>query len=341
MIHIDGSCGEGGGQVLRTSLGLSLVTGKPFTIENIRARRKMPGLMRQHLTAVNAAAAVGGTHVEGASLGSRTLVFEPSTVRAGSYHFAVGTAGSATLVLQTVLPALLVAAGASDLTLEGGTHNPFAPPFDFLQKSFLPLLGRMGAEVKATLERPGFYPAGGGRFHVHVEPCPRLTPIELLERGAIVATRARAVVAQISEGIAQREIEVVRNMLGWPRHGVDVEVVENSFGPGNVLLLEVETENVTEVVTGFGEKGVRAEEVARKAVRDVRKYLAADVPVGLYLADQLLIPMAMAGGGRFRTSKLTRHTETNIEIVRRFLDIDITVETTQTGAQEIALTRRA
>lgn len=341
MIHIDGSYGEGGGQILRSSLGLSLVTGTPFTIENIRARRKKPGLMRQHLTAVNAAAEVGRAHVEGASPGSRTLVFEPSTVRAGSYHFAVGTAGSATLVLQTVLPALLLAGGASDLTLEGGTHNPFAPPFDFLQKSFLPVLGRMGAEVGATLERPGFYPAGGGRFHVHVEPCPRLTPIELLERGAIVSTRARALVAQVSDGIAEREIEVVRNMLGWPRNGVDVEVVENSFGPGNVLLLEVEAENVTEVVTGFGEKGIRAEDVARKAVRDMRKYLASDAPVGLHLADQILIPMAMAGSGRFRTPKLTRHTETNIEIVRRFLDIDITVETTQTGAQEIALTRRA
>ncbi len=193
MITIDGSQGEGGGQVLRTSLGLSLVTGKAFRIEKIRAGREKPGLLRQHLTAVRAAAQVGGAKVSGDEIGSRTLAFEPEQVRGGEYEFAVGTAGSATLVLQTVLPALIVAGGPSRLTLKGGTHNPWSPPFDFLQKAFLPLLERMGAKVTAELIRPGFYPAGGGEFTVEIQPVPggRLQPLDLLERGETVSRRHR------------------------------------------------------------------------------------------------------------------------------------------------------
>ena len=166
MIEIDGSQGEGGGQILRTALALALVTGKPFRITNIRAGRKKPGLLRQHLTAIQAAMAVGGAAAEGATIGSRDLVFHPGAITPGTYRFAVGTAGSTTLVLQTILPALLCAGGESMLTLEGGTHNPFAPPFDFLQTTFLPQVNRLGPKVEAVLERPGFYPAGGGRFRV-------------------------------------------------------------------------------------------------------------------------------------------------------------------------------
>src|SRR5262245_57066518 len=169
ILTIDGSHGEGGGQILRSSLALSMVTGTPFRIENIRAKRKKPGLMRQHLTAVNAARQVSSAGVDGAAIGSTELVFHPGTVRPGDYQFAVGTAGSTTLVLQTVLPALLCAGGSSRLSFEGGTHNPFAPPFDFLERAFLPLMNRMGPKVAATLERPGFYPAGGGRFTVTIE----------------------------------------------------------------------------------------------------------------------------------------------------------------------------
>jgi RNA 3'-terminal phosphate cyclase (ATP) len=161
MLTIDGSQSEGGGQVLRSSLALSLVTGRPFAIENIRAGRKKPGLLRQHLTAVLAAAEVSAAEVEGAALASRRLLFRPGRVRAGDYAFRVGTAGSATLVLQTVLPALLLAEGESTLTLEGGTHNPMAPPVDFLENAYLPLVNRLGPRVKVQLVRPGFYPAGG------------------------------------------------------------------------------------------------------------------------------------------------------------------------------------
>ena len=183
MITIDGSRGEGGGQVLRTSLALSLATGAPFRIEGIRAQRPKPGLLRQHLTAVQAAAAVGRARVEGAVAGASALTFSPDGVHAGEYAFSIGTAGSATLVLQTILPPLLVAGGRSVVTLEGGTHNPWAPPFDYLERVFLPVVNRLGPRVAVTLERHGFYPAGGGRFTITIEPAPRLARLDLCDRG--------------------------------------------------------------------------------------------------------------------------------------------------------------
>src|SRR5262245_11938020 len=170
MLTIDGSVGEGGGQILRSALSLSLVTGTPFRIDNIRGNRRKPGLLRQHLTAVEAAAAVGGAEVQGAVIGGGTLVFRPGHVRPGRYAFSVGTAGSATLVLQTILPALVTARSPSEVRIEGGTHNPLAPPFDFLAEVFLPLLERSGVRARATLERHGFHPAGGGSLSVTIEP---------------------------------------------------------------------------------------------------------------------------------------------------------------------------
>jgi len=333
MLTIDGSEGEGGGQVLRTSLALSLVTGTPFRIENIRARRSKPGLMRQHLTAVEAAAQISRAELTGASVGSQQLTFSPGPVIPGKYAFAVGTAGSATLVLQTILPALMCAPGPTVAVFEGGTHNPLAPPFDFLQRAFLPLIARMGPKVTATLERPGFYPAGGGRFTVEIEPVGKLAPLELMERGEIRSRRARALIASLPPHIATRELEVVAAKLGWEQSALQLETIEGSRGPGNVLLIEVESDHVTELVTSFGEKGVRAEQVATQAVEQVRRYLAAGVPVGEHLADQLLLPLAMAGGGGFRTLSLSRHATTQIETLRRFLGV--AVQTEELGRDDV------
>ncbi len=326
MLTIDGSFGEGGGQILRTSLTLSLVTGTPFRINRIRAGRKNPGLLRQHLTAVKAAARVGGAEVAGASIGSRELTFAPAGVFPGNHTFAVGTAGSATLVLQTVLPPLLTGAGPSRLTLEGGTHNPFAPPFDFLARAFLPIVNRMAPGVAATLERPGFYPAGGGRFTVTIEPASRLHRVDLLERGAVRRQLARAVVARLPRHIAEREIAVIAEKMGSRDLHLEIEEASTSRGPGNIVTIEIESEHVTEVFTGFGQRGVRAEQVAQTAVQAARRYLDADVPVGEHLADQLLVPLAIAGGGTFRTLPLTQHARTNIEVLKAFLDIPVSSE---------------
>jgi len=324
-ITIDGAEGEGGGQLLRTALSLSLVTGKPFRIERIRARRRKPGLLRQHLTAVQAATQVGRARVSGADLGSQVLCFEPSEIQPGHYEFAVGTAGSATLVFQTVLPALLHARAPSRVIVEGGTHNPFAPPFEFVARTFLPILARMGASVNATLERCGFYPAGGGRMMFDLVPCPALRPLTLLHRGP-TRIHARGVVASLPEIIAKREMSIVRERFGLERHLCRIETVDASVGPGNVLLIVVEGDSVTEVVTGFGIKGVSAEKVASDACDEAERYLRSDVPVGSHLADQLLIPMALAGGGSFRTLAPSAHTQANASVVRRFLDVPIAID---------------
>ena len=337
MITIDGSFGEGGGQILRSSLALSLITGKPFQIENIRAGRKKPGLMRQHLTAVNAAVEVGQADVSGHAIGSQRLTFAPTMIHAGVYHFAVGTAGSTTLVLQTILPALLVADQPSEISLEGGTHNPFAPPFGFLEKVFVPVLNKMGPTISMELQRPGFYPAGGGRFTVKVHPKPRLNRIDIIERGEIVGHSVKAYVANLPDKIGHRELKVIREMLAWDPECLEVIDVKDSHGPGNIVTAEVQSEHITELFTGFGMKGLPADQVPLGMIKEVREYLAAGVPVARHLADQLLIPMAMAGGGTFRTLPLTLHSTTNIEILKKFLDIQIDVTTPEKDIYEVNL----
>ena len=326
MIVIDGSQGEGGGQILRTSLALSLVTGQPFRMERIRAGRQKPGLLKQHLTAVEAAKAVGCAEVAGASLGSQGLEFKPGPVTPGNYRFAVGTAGSATLVLQTVLPALMTAPSRSTLTLEGGTHNPMAPPFDFLEKCFVPLINRMGPHVELELRRPGFFPAGGGKFHVKIEPVKNLAHLALLERGPIRNRKATIWNSKLPETVAERELEVIRESLRWRPDECAVENVQHRLGPGNAVVLAMAAESVTAVFTSFGERGRPAEEVAMSAVEAATAWLDSDVPVDEHLADQLLIPMVLAGSGSFRTTRPSLHTVTNAEVIQRFMRVPIRIE---------------
>lgn len=325
VVHIDGSFGEGGGQILRTGLALSLITGRTVQFDRIRAGRPKAGLLNQHLTAVRAAKAIGRANVDGAALGSRSLTFRPGETTPGEYRFSVGTAGSVTLVLQAVLPALFCAAGPSQLILEGGTHTLAAPPFSFLEKSFLPLINRYGPRVTATLERHGFYPVGGGRIRVEIQPASRLSELDVNDRGEVVRLRATATVSKLPRSIAQRELDQLRIEESLPIEDFDTEEVTDSPGPGNLVTIEIECEHITEVITAFGRKGVRAEAVAASAASEANRYLAAGVPVGAHLADQLLIPMAL-GGGSFRTLPLSEHGLTNIEVIRKFLDVDCRVE---------------
>jgi RNA 3'-terminal phosphate cyclase (ATP) len=339
-IEIDGSRGEGGGQVLRSALALSLVTGTPFRMVNVRAGRRRPGLMRQHLTAVLAAVEVGGARVTGAEIGSRELSFSPGPVRAGDYRFSVGTAGSATLVFQTVFPALALASGRSTVVVEGGTHNPLAPPFDFLARAFLPLVARMEPRATAVLERPGFYPAGGGRIRVDIEPALAFSRLELPERGPILERRATAVVALLPRSIAERELRVVREKLNWDPECTRIEHVQDAVGPGNAVTVDVVAEHVTEVFTAFGERGVSAERVGAEVAEDVARYLAAGVPVGRHLADQLLLPMALGAGGSFRTLAPSKHAHTQADLLRSFLGVDIQLREVGERAWEIAVPAR-
>jgi RNA 3'-terminal phosphate cyclase (ATP) len=339
-ITIDGSCGEGGGQIVRSSVLLSVVTGRPLTIHKIRAGRRPTGLKRQHVTAVAAAAEICGASVRGATVGSARLDFEPGRVASGNYEFAIQTAGSTTLVLQTVLPALLMGDGPSSVTLSGGTHNPWAPPFDFLDRVYLPLINRMGPDVHARLDRPGFYPAGGGRFRVEIQPAGQLRGFDLTQRGAVIHRRIRAMVARLPRHIARREIDTVLRKLEWPKSAGSVEEITDSHGPGNVVMIEVECEHVSAMFTGFGQRGVKAEKVAAGAARAARRYLSADVPVDEHVADQILLPLGLAarygtGGGTLRTLALSNHATTHAEILRRFLDIEIAVD--EQGKDEVTV----
>lgn len=327
MLTIDGGHGEGGGQILRTALALSAVTQTPFRICGIRAGRHKPGLLRQHLTSVQACAQICGAQVSGAELGSRELSFQPGRLRPGRYHFAIGTAGSTTLVLQTVLYGLLFADGPSDIVLTGGTHNPHSPPFDFLARSFLPLLRRMGAQVSATLTQPGFYPAGGGQIEVHVEPAKQLSAIELTELASPIARRATAMVSNLPRLVGERELAVLASALGLSPDEQQLVQLKGGAGPGNVLTFEIETPALTTVFSGFGEKGVRAETVAEALVQTVQEYLRAEVPVDRHLADQLLLPLALTSGGAFRTLSLSPHAHTQLHTLRQFLAVPIAVRT--------------
>lgn len=321
---IDGSRGEGGGQILRSSLALSILTGRPFRIYDIRANRPKPGLRRQHLTCVLAAAAISGANVTGAVVDSRDVTFEPKELRGGDYHFDVESAGSTMLVLQTILPPLMTASEPSTITLEGGTHNFGAPPFPFLAKTFLPLINRMGPRVELQIERAGFAPRGGGRAVVQITPAP-LRPLHLLSRGPVRRTLARATIAGLPRSIAERELQLVSRVLHLAAKDLAIKELPADQGPGNVVTVEVESEHVTEVFTAFGAKGIGAEEVARDAARQAKRYIAADVPVDEHLADQLLLPLALAKGGSYLTGDLSPHSTTNIETLQQFIDVAIEV----------------
>ena len=339
MIEIDGSQGEGGGQILRTALALSLVTQQPFTLTHIRAKRPKPGLMRQHLACVQAAVAVGGGDAackaiaqDGTPVGLGTghLTFYPGPVQGGSFEFAVGSAGSCMLVLQTVLWPLVMAKQASALTLKGGTHNPMAPSFTFLQHMAPFFAGKGAALFEMELHRHGFYPAGGGEVRVRVQPPAQgLATIELMERGNAVAAWAECLHAGIPKNVSECELGVLQRALGWQDDQLRDRGLRGNEGPGNVLQVVLQFEHVTEVLTAFGDKAISAEQVARKVLVETRKYLTHGAPVGEHLADQLMIPLALAAvqgkPGRYWATTESEHARTNARIIERFLPVKFQV----------------
>ena len=320
MVQIDGA--HGGGQLLRTALSLSLCTGTAFRMAGIRAGRSKPGLMRQHLTAVEAAAQIGAADVIGAAPGSMEVTFRPRAIRGGDYHFAIGTAGSTTLVLQTILPALWKADEASNVRLEGGTHNPLAPSADFLMQAFAPVLTSMNAPVAITLARHGFFPAGGGEISAQIAPSKSMTPLHLRERGNLKRTTARAVISAIPSGVAERELRVAARYFALNEESLEHRTVRPAVGPGNALMIVFEFDKHTEIFTGFGERGVSAEQVGERVCREAKTFLESKAAVGEFLADQLLLPMALAGAGEFSTTKPSDHTRSNAALIEKFLPVE-------------------
>ncbi len=336
-VDLDGSRGEGGGQILRTALALAIITNRKLRMKRIRAGRKRPGLQPQHLACVKAAARLsngratgpGGTELEP---GMQELELVPGGELASVLEIDIGTAGSTTLLIQTVLVPALASGKPLRVAVTGGTHNPLAPPFEFLDRVFAPHLRAMGADVTFTLERHGFLPKGGGRIVVEIGPS-TLRPIELVTAGEIVARRATAIVAGLPRHIAEREIACAQERLQDP----SCEIREFAKdGPHNLFMAEVElASGARELATAHGRKGYPAEDVADDALDDLEDFLEAKVPVGEHLADQLLLPFAVAGGGRFRCDELSLHATTNIETIQAFLDVPIRSEKHGAGVDVI------
>jgi RNA 3'-terminal phosphate cyclase (ATP) len=322
-IELDGSFGEGGGQILRTSLALSLVTGRPFHIRNVRARRPKPGLQPQHLMSVQSAAAIGRAQVRGASRGSTDLVFEPGRVTPGKYTFAIGTAGATGLVLHTLyLPLAFQQSSPSEVVITGGTHVNTSPCFHFLDTTWRPYLEQIGLRVSLKLQRPGFYPRGGGVIIAHIQPCRHIHGLQMAGPGTVAGVSGFSAVAGLPEDIARRQARRAAYRLG--EAGLQVKLTEEEWedGPGTVLALVLHTTPVPTLFFGLGARGKPAERVADEAVDQTLAYLATG-PAGIdsHSADQLVLPLALADGlSEFPVAEVSQHLLTNIAVIRRFVD---------------------
>jgi RNA 3'-terminal phosphate cyclase (ATP) len=295
---------------------------------NIRRRRAKPGLMAQHLKAVEAARTVGMAQIDGAQMGSQTLTFQPAGIRSGEFYFDIGTAGSTSLVLQTIVPPLGLAGSTSTVTLRGGTHVPQSPCFHFLDLHWLPYMRRIGFQMQFELGAAGFYPRGGGRVGAIVEPSTKLSPLNLTKRGALKKIRGLSAVANLDTSVAERQKRQALGRLGDLSSVTEIEIVTlESPSKGTLLLLLAEFENSQCCFFGLGARGKPAELVADEAVGELLDFCATDGTIDHYLADQLMLPLALVPGvSELRTSKVTQHLTTNAEVVRMFLAVKIEID---------------
>ena len=327
VITIDGSQGEGGGQVLRSALTLSLVTGKKLEITNIRARRSRPGLRPQHLKAVEAAAAIGRASVEGANLGSTSLVFMPGTIQPGHYQIDIGTAGSTSLILQTIFLPLSLNHGLSKVMITGGTHVPMSPCYHYIDQQWLAFMRQIGFDAQLILLLAGFYPQGGGRLAAEIHPCGAIKPLQLTERGGLKQIRGISAVANLDRKIAERQRDQILRRLGDHYRLNDIRIVHlPSHSKGTMLLLVAEFEYSQCCYFALGELGKPAERVADEVVDSLLTFLETGAALDQYLADQLLLPLAFADGpSTLRTSKITNHLITNAQVLRAFLPVSVEI----------------
>jgi RNA 3'-terminal phosphate cyclase (ATP) len=348
MIVLDGSYGEGGGQVLRTSLALSALTGQPLRVERIRAGRRKPGLRPQHLTGLRAVTKLCDATVEGAKLHSQEITFAPrSPVQAGTYTFDVaqvakgGSAGSTGLILQTVLLPLALATGTSQLTLRGGTHVAWSPPYDYVKRVYLPTLARTGIQAKVNIRKWGWYPMGGGEVQATVEglgtgprelpPGDRLTGLDLQERGKLLRVRGVSASSNLPKHIRTRQEGAALQRLRSNGVNARIDVIDApSKGQGTVVFLWTEFENTLAGFTSLGERGKPAERVAAEAAEDLLSFLRSDAALDRHLADQVVLPLALAAGtSQFSTEAVTLHLLTNAWVVNQFFPGRVQVEGTE------------
>jgi RNA 3'-terminal phosphate cyclase (ATP) len=324
---VDGSEGEGGGQILRTALTLSLVSGRPLRMVNIRTSRPRPGLQAQHLQCVRASAKISGGRCEKATKGATEIEFVPGRILAGSYDFAIGTAGSTSLLLQALLLPLALSGGGT-LLLSGGTHVNWAPVFDYLRLQYLPFLGKLGVNAQARLLQAGFYPKGGGQIEIDVEPSGGISPLVLTKRGNLAAVGVLTVIGNLKLEIAQRMNRHALKLLSKAGIEADAEILPvSSIGPGVCIIITAEFEEGRACYNALGERGKPAEKVAAEAIDRLLAFLETEAVVDEYLADQLLAPLALAGGeSHFTTPKVTNHLLTNAATIRRFLPVTIEID---------------
>jgi len=325
---IDGSYGEGGGQILRSALALSIVSGKPFTITNIRAGRKNPGLAPQHLVAVQAAAAISGADAVGAERGSTSLQFRPGPVRPGRYELSTGTAGSTSLVFHSIFPALAQADATSELIINGGTHVPWSPPFDHLSRVFLPTVAAFGLRADLTLVKCGYYPRGGGEIRAVVHPREHhQTSFSLESPGRLIRLSGVVGISNIPTVIATRIAAAAASMLRAAGYKAEIEErMLPSPGQGVYIFLCAEYEHCTAGFSSLGERGKRSEAVAREAVDAFLAFHRSEAAVEPHLADQLLLPAALSGGHcSYTVSEVTQHLRTNAWVVQQFLPVTVEI----------------
>ncbi len=328
VVTIDGSYGEGGGQILRTALALSAILGRPVELVNIRAGRKKPGLQPQHLAGVRAIAEIVGAEVHGAELGSSLLHFIPGPITGGSYRCDVGTAGAVSLVFQTILAPLAFAKTPSVLTITGGTHVPWSPPAPYVSEIFLPMVAGMGLIASWQVQRAGFYPRGGGEVRAAVQPLTRLNSLDLSDRGKLLAIRGVSAVAGLPRRIAERQEARIRRRLADTGCEVAVEIAElDAACPGDSLFLWAECERSRAGFGALGERGKPAERVADEVSDELLHFLAGGAATDPHLADQLVILMALASGRSvLSTAQVSQHLLTNLWTIQQFLPVVMSSE---------------
>ena len=324
MVIIDGT--HSGGQTLRTSLSLSVLTQKPFKITNIRGKRDKPGLQNQHLTAVNAIAKICNAQVKGNTLHSKELEFKPSKVAPGRYVFDIGTAGSTILVFQTLLPALLFTKETSVLKITGGTSNPLAPTAFYIKAVFLPFLKLMDIEVTVNVEKEGFIPKGGGQILAKIMPCKKLKPLNLIERGQLDKIYIFAVSSQ-----SLRDQDVAQRLLDGFTKIIEENIETNkqyvaSLDPGCFISGIAKYDKTMLGYTTLGRLGVKAEDIGKECANNLLNEINSNCTVDYFTADQLLIYMALAKKGKIISSKITDHIKSNIEVIEKFLDVKFRIE---------------
>ena len=343
-LEIDGNYGEGGGQILRSSLSLSAILNRPIRIRGIRAGRKNPGLAAQHLTCVNAVAAITKGEVIGGELGSQTLTFRPQEIHGGNYTFDVAnirpSAGALSLVFQSVVLPLSYAKVPSTVILRGGTHVPWSPTVHYLREVFIPMVAKFGFEGSIQLNRWGWYPKGGGEAIAEVQPTTDWHGVQLGHRGKLQTICGISAVSNLPEHIINRQQNQIQKRLARFKSPVNVEPVKGkSIGQGTLVFVKAEFENVRAGFSALGARGKRAERVADEACQALEDFLESDTAIEPHLADQLILPMALAKGeSRFTTSRITRHLTTNIWLVQQFLPVRFEVNGTENEPGEIVKT---